>query len=118
MSDPLTTFHSLPHAILDERDVDSFMALWADDDDVAMWGSELDERAEGRERIRALGEALASWPEQLTFTWDDTFVRVEGDVAWVNAVGAINGSPYRLTAVLVRRAGEWRWHTFHGSEPR
>jgi hypothetical protein len=51
---------------------------------------------------------------------------VAGDVAWVNAVGTLRVespgqeqriAPYRITAVLVRRDGAWRWHTFSGSEP-
>jgi ketosteroid isomerase-like protein len=48
-----------------------------------------------------------------------------GDVAWLYAEGhvVISGddseqrSPYRLTGVLERMAGTWRWRLFHGSEP-
>jgi hypothetical protein len=41
----------------------------------------------------------------------------DGEVAVTPAGAAPRTSPYRLTAVLVRRDGEWRWHTFNGSEP-
>jgi ketosteroid isomerase-like protein len=116
--DPLATFAALFRAVLEERDVDAFMALWAEDDDVAMWGSELTERGDGRAQIRTLGESIAAHPGEIRFTWDDQHVHEHGDVAWINAAGSVNGSPYRMTAVLVRRAGEWRWHTFSGSEPR
>jgi hypothetical protein len=55
---------------------------------------------------------------RLEFAWDALRVHEAGDAAWVNAAGTVNGSPYRLTAVLVRRrAREWKWHTFHGSIP-
>ena len=48
-----------------------------------------------------------------------------GDVAWLYAEGHVvisrdaseHRSPYRLTGVLERRAGTWRWRLFHGSEP-
>jgi ketosteroid isomerase-like protein len=117
-SDPLATFHALFRSVLDERDPDAFMALWAEEDDVAMWGSELTERADGRAELRTLGESIAAHPGEIRFTWDDLHVHKHGDIAWINAAGSVNGSPYRMTAVLVRRAGEWRWHTFSGSEPR
>jgi ketosteroid isomerase-like protein len=116
--DPLAVFDALLRAILEDRDPDAFMALWAEDDDVAMWGSELTERGDGRAGIRVLGEAIAAHPGEIRFTWDERHVHEVGDVAWINAAGSVNGSPYRMTAVLVRRAGEWRWHTFSGSEPR
>jgi ketosteroid isomerase-like protein len=117
-SDPLAVFDALFRAVLEDRDPDAFMALWAEDDDLAMWGSELTERGDGRAQVRALGEAIAAHPGQIRFTWDEKHVHEDGDVAWINAAGSVNGSPYRMTAVLVRRAGEWRWHTFSGSEPR
>ena len=118
-TDPLDTFHALFHAILDDADVDAFMALWAPDEDVTMWGSERDERAVGHAEIRALGERIAG--SSFRFDWDELRVHDEGgDTAWINAAGTFTGGhPYRLTAVLVRRrAREWKWHTFHGSEPR
>lgn len=116
--DPLATFHAALEALLEGRDVDGFMALWAADDDITLWGSELHERDAGRDQIRAHAQAIVDSGKDLRFDWDDTSVHVEGEVAWVRAAGAANGSPYRLTVVLVRRSGEWRLHTFSGSEPR
>lgn len=117
-TDPLAVFHALFRAVTEERDVDAFMALWADDDDVALWGSELHERDLGHDQIRAHARGIVDSPNELRFDWDDTSVHVEGDAAWVRAAGSANGVPYRLVVVLVRRAGEWRVHTFNGSEPR
>jgi hypothetical protein len=53
-------------------------------------------------------------------------VTVEGDAAWVSAIGdyryappgeAPTGGPFRATAVFLRRDGRWLWHTYSGSEP-
>jgi ketosteroid isomerase-like protein len=115
-TDPLDTFHAFFRAILDDADVDAFMKLWAVDDDITMWGSELPERAVGHEQIRALAQGIAG--AQFRFTWDELRVHDSGDTAWINAAGSFDGTPYRLTAILVRRrAGEWKWHTFNGSVP-
>ena len=97
------------------------MALWADDDEITMWGSDEDERAVGSAQIRALADAIVALQSQLSFAWHERRVYEDGDVAWINARGTftLDGreSPYRTTAVLVRRDGRWRWHTHSGSEP-
>jgi ketosteroid isomerase-like protein len=119
--DPLAVFDAFYRVVCEERDADAFMALWADDEDVTMWGSEEDERARGRAQIRALADTILASPSQLSFAWQDQEVHEEGDVAWINACGTftLDGreGAYRTTAVLVRRHGEWRWHTHSGSEP-
>ena len=96
-------------------------ALWATDPDTVMWGSDEDERAHGPEEVKALLEAVVASPSELGFDWEEREHHVEGDVCWINARGTlyVNGeaTPYRVTAVLVRRDGVWRWHTHSGSEP-
>jgi ketosteroid isomerase-like protein len=120
-TDPLTVFDDLYRLACSARDADAAFGLWAGDDDITMWGSDEDERAFGQEEVRALVEAVTSSPSELAFEWEDKELRVEGDVAWVNARGTlwVNGesSPYRVTAVLLQRDGAWRWHTHSGSEP-
>jgi ketosteroid isomerase-like protein len=115
------TFDALFRAITDDRDVDAFVALWADDPDVTLWGSDLAERDRGIEQIRAHGEGIAGSAHEIRFRWDDVDVHERGDVAWVNAHGrlAVDGAeqPYRATAVLVRGDAGWLWHTFNGSLP-
>jgi SnoaL-like domain len=48
-------------------------------------------------------------------------VRIEGDVAWVNASGTLSvddaEAAYQATGVFVRRGGRWLWHTHSGSTP-
>jgi hypothetical protein len=120
--DPLDVFDAFYRVLCDERDADAFMALWANDDDITMWGSEEGERAVGHEQIRALADSIVEWEWQLSFAWKDRGVHVEERVAWVNARGTftLDGREhhYRVTAVLVQREGRWRWHTYSGSEPR
>jgi ketosteroid isomerase-like protein len=100
---------------------------FCDAPDVAMWGSEEGERADGPVAIRRLFDEIVAFRGTLRFEWRDRLVHVEGDVAWVNAAGRLvvepegetaRTGPYRVTAVLVRRSGDWRWHTHNGSEPR
>jgi hypothetical protein len=114
-------FQQLFKAILDDRDVNAFMDCWAGDADVTMWGSDLHERAVGREAIHALGTQIAGAQHILRYEWDETRIHDEGDTAWLNASGALyvddKRADYRLTAVFVRRDGRWRWHTFSGSIP-
>jgi ketosteroid isomerase-like protein len=100
-------------------------ALFCDDEAITFWGSEQDEAAVGPDAVRAFTSAVVAALDDVAVAWDEERVHVEGDVAWFNAAGrfrarsAAGGEdiPYRLTAVLVRRDGVWRWHTFHGSEP-
>jgi ketosteroid isomerase-like protein len=115
-------FERLFHAACEARDIDAFMALWiVDEPAITMWGSDLEERAEGLDAIRALGEAIISSEQQIRFEWDEVQIHERGDTAWVNASGSIevDGArrPYRLTAVLERNFAGWRWHTFNGSIP-
>jgi hypothetical protein len=115
------TFQLLLKTILEDRDVDAFMDCWAGDDDITMWGSDLHERAVGREAIRALGTQIAGSQHVLRFEWDETHAHDEGDTGWINASGSLyvdgERADYRLTTVFVRRDGRWRCHTFSGSIP-
>jgi ketosteroid isomerase-like protein len=115
------TFDALFETILEQRDVDAFMELWAPDDEITMWGSDLVERAVGRGELRDLATQIADAPSVLEFEWDERAEHEEGDVAWVNAAGSLHvddsRSDYRITVVLVRRGSDWRVHTFNGSIP-
>jgi ketosteroid isomerase-like protein len=113
----LGTFDALYDAATRRRDGDAAAALFAGDRDVTMWGSDEAERAVGPEAVAQMLRGIAASGSDLDFRWSERRVRVEGDVAWVNARGDVRGGPYRTTAVLVRRDGAWRWHTHSGSIP-
>lgn len=122
-SDPLAVFDALFRHVCEERDAVAAFALWAEDDDVTLFGSERADTARGPPAaLRAHMEAIAGSAATIRFAWDDKRVHVEGDVAWVTASGTLTVDGrvglYQVAGVLVRRAGEWRWHTFSGSEPR
>ena len=97
------------------------LALWADDDDITLFGSEQSDTARGPAEMRAHMGPIAGAAATIRFAWTDKRVHVEGDVAWVTASGTLTvderSAPYQVAGVLVRRADEWRWHTFGGSEP-
>lgn len=112
-----------------ERDLAAVLDLFVEDDDIVFIGSAQEEQALGRDEVgRRLG-ALLALPEvgegSFEIAWSERRARVQGDVAWVTAVGHATWSsprrvvdfPYRLTGVLLRRGGRWLWHTHHGSEP-
>ena len=122
----LAAFDAFFDRLCVQRDAAAATALFANDDDIWMSGSDLPELAVGTEAIAALHRDVVSRPFALRFTWDRRMVHSEGDVAWVNADGSLlveyqisepTTMHYRITVVLVRRDGAWRWHTMNGSEP-
>lgn len=123
--DVLRTFDALFTAACVERDAAVAAAHFVDDASISFSGSDLDEHATNWAALLSLLQAIAASPSTLRFEWSQKVVHVTGDTAWVNAVGsvAISGPgenrtiPYRLTAVVLRRSGRWRWHTFAGSSP-
>jgi ketosteroid isomerase-like protein len=125
-ADVLAAVDELFDALAGRRDANAGTRRFLDDPDTVMWGSEQDERGTGPAEIAALHRGIANFAGELSFRWHHRRAHVDHDVAWVNADGEVTvtpagaaprTSPYRLTAVLVRRDGEWRWHTFNGSEP-
>jgi ketosteroid isomerase-like protein len=122
----LAAFEQLFDVLVGRRDAEAGTRLFVNDSNTVMWGSEHGERATGHAEIGALHRGIAEFAGELSFRWHHRHAQVDGDVAWVNADGEVSvasagaaprTTPYRLTAVLVRRQGKWRWHTFNGSEP-
>jgi ketosteroid isomerase-like protein len=110
-----------------ERDADAIVSLFVDDPDVTFWGSAQEEHAVGPGELRELANAIAASRGTFSVDWRERRACVRGDVAWINAAGTAHWAdgagaslemPYRMTGVLLRRAGAWKWHTFHGSEPQ
>lgn len=122
----LAAFDELFDALVDRRDAAAGTRMFVADADAVMWGSEQEECATGHAEIAELHRGIAGSSGALAFRWHQRHAHVDRDVAWVNADGEVTvtrvgaaprTTPYRLTAVLVRRQGRWRWHTFNGSEP-
>lgn len=107
------------------RDLDAVLALFGPDPDVVMLGSGADERRLGRTELRE--QLVRDWSqsEAVSFELGWHLVSAAGVVAWVTAdltVHTTSGGttmtlPGRLTAVLEKRAGRWRWMQSHFSLP-
>ena len=104
----------------------SLLALFAQDADTRLAGSESSELACGPAEIRQRLGAVFALPGEVAFDWRNRQATLTGDIAWIFADGELvlrdvsreQRGPYRLTVVLERRDGAWLWRHFHGSEPR
>lgn len=110
---------------LERNDVEGALDLCTED--VVFIGSGEGEQAVGRKAIVEMAMRLADRASDTQFrVADATFdIDVQGDVALFTSFGtahlrsqrALREGPYRLTGVLVRRAGTWKLRVHHGSEP-
>lgn len=109
--------------MLEHRDpalIDEF----SDDPDVLVVGSQASEIETGRDQIAQMIKTLAAGPA-VRFNWTQTRSSSKGDIAWLFATGDVvvtdrgkeTRVPYRVTGVLERKNGVWKWRQFHGSEP-
>lgn len=107
------------------KSVEAGVALFGGHQDAVMFGSEDYEVARGPAEIAGLMERLFEYPMTFQWRWDATDVRRAGDVAWVAAESTVlvvsdegqEETPYRVTAVFVRRDGDWGLVHFHGTQP-
>ena len=108
-------------------DVEAVVAGFVTDGDLTLWRSAEAEHAVGPEELRRFTEWMAGMPGSFTIDYTEHRVRVEGDVAWINAqgdatwddgAGTVKQMPHRVTAVFRRVDGRWRCHTRNGSQPR
>jgi ketosteroid isomerase-like protein len=107
------------------RDIDTVLSVFGPDPDVVVIGSGLDEKRLGRAELRE--QLLRDWAQSdavsVEFGW--YLVSASGVVAWVTADMVVQARiagkhmtfPGRLTAVLERRRGKWKWMQSHFSLP-
>jgi len=106
-------------------DAEAAVAVFAGDDEVTLVGSEPGEMARGRAELEKFSRRILPASGGYSWEWEQMIVDGAGPVAWVFAEGhAQVGTgadakrvPYRVSVVLERRDGEWKWRLFHGSEP-
>lgn len=87
-------------------------------------GEEVSGRGDG---TKAMFDAIACRSEGARFKleWESVDVNVEGDLAFLAALGTATfetkyrttSSRYRLTGILERSGEKWLWRVHHGSEP-
>lgn len=109
-----------------KRDVNAFMNQFDNSDDIILVGSDSAEISKGRTEIKRFIEFLFS---QYSFQWDYQSLTITGNenTAWAFTDGymMITGNdgktmvtPYRFTAVFVKRGKEWKWRLYNGSIPK
>jgi ketosteroid isomerase-like protein len=107
------------------RDMDSLLALFAPDPDLIVIGTGADERRVGLAELKFQAERDWSQSESLSFELGWRSVSATGSVAWLAAEGIGQGKidsqeirfPWRLTAVLEKRANKWLFVQMHLSVP-
>jgi ketosteroid isomerase-like protein len=112
--------------VLARRDLAGFMALFEDDDDIMLLGSDAGEVFRGRAEVGGFLKRLYGLPFTFAFDMPNATVRRKGHHAWLFADGAMvhkraDGSetrrPYRIVLVMKRHDDAWRWQLFSGSVP-
>lgn len=112
--------------VLARRDLAGFMALFEDNDDILLVGSDAGEVFRGREAVGGFLKALYGLPFTFAFDMPEVTVRRKGGHAWLFADGAMvhkrsDGSesrrPYRIVLMMKRHDDAWRWQVFSGSVP-
>lgn len=108
-----------------KRDIDGLMSLIASDDDLFLYGTNIDEIRRGPQEFKQ--QALRDWTqtEELDFDLDLHTISSAGPVAWVAADGLGHGRvagqdlqfPLRMTAVFEQRDGQWLLVQSHISVP-
>ena len=88
----LAAFDALDTAC-EGTDVKAIIDLFIDDAGATFWGSALEEEGLGPAGVRDLAAFIASASGSFRMDWHNRRVRVDGDVAWVNAVGTAEWDP-------------------------
>src|SRR5206468_6956907 len=103
------------------RDVDGAMALFADDPNVVLLGTGVDEARTGHAAIREQIERDLTQSDALSWTLSPQNISAAGAVAWTSGDVVVRVSmggqtldiPHRLTTVLERRGAKWLIQQMH-----
>lgn len=121
----LGLLHQLSEAFRLRR-VDDLLAQFSAGPTATYAGSEAGETATGVPALRRLFTDVFGREEAYSFRLPQVMHDDVGGRAWLLAEGAVlehrrgqatQSFPYRITGVLVREAGAWRWALLTGSEP-
>jgi ketosteroid isomerase-like protein len=108
------------------RDLAAALQCFVPGDDVGYAGSELAERADGRDALTALLAGVFQRDEAYAWTPVTTTVHEYGDGAYVfaEAEGVARGDagdeetfPYRVSGMVERVGDRWLWRHCQGGEP-
>ena len=101
------------------RDLEALMDLWTED---AIFAGASEEELKIGPQVREWFGTVMATDHTVELTWEDPIVRTEGDLAWffVEATVTVDGikpRPYRISGVLRRQLGAWRFAMWTGAEP-
>lgn len=108
------------------RDTEGLLRLFSATAGVTYAGSELGEKATGPAELRRLLSDLFARPQTYAFELPAVTCSEHSGLVWLladgectetGADGQTDTFAYRLTGVLAREAGRWRWLVLVGSEP-
>ena len=109
-----------------KSDLDGFMNLFDDNENIILVGSDSAEIYKGKEQIRKWLGVLFKYN---SFVWDMKRIDIDShkQTAWVFADGYMVVTPhkgkqfkvpYRYSGILIKRKAGWKWRMFDGSIPR
>lgn len=113
--------------VLATKDLHAVMSVYDGSDDVMVVGSDSGEVFIGQKRVQEFMNAIVSMPFVFSFEMDQAVIHHNQNTAWVfvdskmvhtRSNGEVSRTPYRITAVLVKKGAEWKWKVFSGSIPR
>lgn len=107
-------------------DLEKFMALYDNSDNIMLVGSDSGEIFKGKVEIRQWLTALL---KHAGFSWEMNRIDIDGykKTAWVFIdgymivkwdTGQSRKGPYRFTGIMVKKKGVWKWRLFDGSIPK
>ena len=107
--------------VVASRDVDAAVSMFADDPDVFLQGTGMDEARTGRAAVREQIERDLTQADALSWTMLAQSISSAGSVAWtagdvvirVTVGGRTLDIPHRLTTVLECRGGTWLFVQMH-----
>jgi hypothetical protein len=114
--------------MLATKDLQKVMSVFDDGDDIMLIGSDSGEVKIGRKKVERFLKWILSQSFVFYFDMDIKSVNSSNNIGWFFGEGkmvflgtdgkAVNSTPYRISAVMVKRGEEWKWKFFSGSIPR
>lgn len=107
------------------RNLELFMSLFDDSENILLAGSDSGEVYKGKKEISGwlgmlFGFASFSWEMdrvEIDSLENTAWVFVDGRMVVTSGEGKTKKSPYRFSGVLVKKNNVWKWRMFDGSAP-
>jgi hypothetical protein len=109
-----------------DRNISKALSVFDSTRQVLLVGSDSAEVFPGYEGVRRLLTAFFSGPDRAYFDLGEPIIQQQGTSAWMFVSGGIivqegarviSRTPYRISIVLIKKGGAWKWTLFHGSSP-